>query len=134
MYSYIGSPMATLSLWLHSSMVKLRYSSVWILFVLHTLESTRHQEARNHHISLRCVWWHNAVDQNKLDTLQLVWTVTSQQVKIKLKFFLLGDTINFFKKKVFINFFNVHIFCTSFKNSLFKNCFIQLLHWWLVAS
>ena len=78
------------------------------------------------------VIWRDAMDQNKLDPLQLVWAVTCEQMKIKSKFFPLGtwyymlmwlEAQSPVKKKVFINFFNAHTFFAYFsKNRLFKNC------------
>ena len=102
----------------------LRYSSVWkLLLQNHSCyipsESSRHQEAMG------------AMDQNTLYTLQLVWSVTSEQVKIKSNFFLLGtwyytlmwlETQSTVKKKVVIKFSECAFFAHFSKNCLFINC------------
>ena len=71
------------------------------------------------------------MDHNKIDTLHLVWAVTSEQMKITAKFFLPGtwchsfllfETQSTVKKEVLINVAMCTILAHFSKNCLFKNC------------
>ena len=74
-----------------------------------------------------CVKWCNAMDHNEIGTLHLVWAVTSEQMKIKAKLFLLdiwchsflwSDTIICHKGSCH-QCCKAHIFCTFFKKIVF---------------
>ena len=79
------------------------------------------------------VKWRNATDHNKFDALHLVYALTSEQMMMNWKFFLLGtwchslmwfETQSTVKKNIFTNF--------AKKLSTYK--LHELLQWWLMAS
>ena len=111
----------------------LRYSSYWKLSLqnhsyLRKALGSRKSETITF---LRRVKWRDAMDHNKIDTLLVVWAVTSEQMKIKSQFFLLGscchslmrcETQSTVKKKVIIEFAMHTIFAHLSKICLLKNC------------
>ena len=119
----------------------LRYSSTWKLSLQNHLchvnvyrwKALDTRDKKNHH--LFCVVSNDArMYHNKIDTLHLVWDVTSEQM-INSKFFLLGtwchplmwcETQSTVKRKVFTNFAMQTTFANFFTNLSIR----KLLVWW----
>ena len=113
------------------------YSSVWKLLLRNRtyyipLESSQHQEAENHHISLRCVKLRDATDHNKSwhssPCLSYDFCTNEDKSKILSSWCLvllslvILDTINCHKGS-FHQCCNAHNFCAFLKKNcrLFKN-------------
>ena len=120
----------------------LMYSSVWKLSLQNhscyiPLESSQHQEAKNHHISLRCVKWRDAMDPNKnwhsSPCLSYNFCANEDKSKILSSWCLvllslvILDTINC-QKGCFHQCCNAHIFCAFLKKIVYsKICVVALI-------